>query len=255
MHQLFTKTLLLLVFAGMVPPASGQTGIGTTTPDAHAMLDIQSTTKGVLIPRLSAGQLATLAGTLTPAEKGMLVTDAATGKTLGWNGGEWTDIANISANPPLVVSSTNQISFNPGTQVGDLITWDGNNWLNMQPAATHFNFTVENRQPFLVVNYCIALQGIFPARAGDFPFVAQIQIFGCNFAPRGWATCDGQLMPISQNTALFSLLGTFYGGDGISTFGLPDLRGRVPLKFSQGPGLSDYQLGETGGTESSTISQ
>lgn len=82
------------------------------------------------------------------------------------------------------------------------------------------------------------------------PFVAEIRAFPFNFAPKGWARCDGQLLPISQNTALFSLLGTTYGGDGKSTFALPNLMGRVPLHPGQGPGLSDRYLGESGGAES-----
>lgn len=81
------------------------------------------------------------------------------------------------------------------------------------------------------------------------PFVAEIRIFPFNFAPRGWAWCNGQLLPISQNTALFSLLGTTYGGDGRSTFALPDLQGRAPMHPGQGPGLSLHDLGETGGAE------
>jgi microcystin-dependent protein len=85
------------------------------------------------------------------------------------------------------------------------------------------------------------------------PFVAEIRIFPFNFAPQGWAWCDGQLMPISQNTALFSLLGTTYGGDGKSTFGLPDLQGCAPMHPGQGPGLSLHDLGETGGSETVTL--
>jgi len=85
------------------------------------------------------------------------------------------------------------------------------------------------------------------------PFIGQIIMFGGNFAIRGWALCDGQLLPISQYTALFSLLGTTFGGDGRATFALPDLRGRVPLHFGQGPGLSQYQLGQTGGAEQVTL--
>src|SRR4051812_13799177 len=84
-------------------------------------------------------------------------------------------------------------------------------------------------------------------------FVGEIRAFPFNFAPDGWALCDGQLLSISQNTALFSLLGTYYGGDGRSTFALPDLRGRVPLGFDQGPGLSYYSLGESGGAERVTL--
>jgi microcystin-dependent protein len=81
------------------------------------------------------------------------------------------------------------------------------------------------------------------------PFVAEIRIFPFNFAPKGWAWCDGQLLPLSQNTALFSLLGTTYGGDGKSNFALPDLQGRAPMHPGQGPGLSLHDLGETGGSD------
>src|SRR3954454_13442289 len=85
------------------------------------------------------------------------------------------------------------------------------------------------------------------------PFVAEIRVFPFNFAPKGWAQCNGQLMPISQNTALFSLLGTMYGGDGKSTFGLPNLQGSVPMMWGQGPGLSLHDEGETGGSETVTL--
>ena len=85
------------------------------------------------------------------------------------------------------------------------------------------------------------------------PFVAEIRIFPFNFAPKGWAWCNGQLLPISQNTALFSLLGTTYGGDGKSTFALPDLEGRAPMHPGQGPGLSLHDLGEQGGSDTVTL--
>ncbi len=87
------------------------------------------------------------------------------------------------------------------------------------------------------------------------PFVAEIRIFPFNFAPKGWAWCDGQLLPLSQNTALFSLLGTTYGGNGKSNFALPDLQGRTPMHPGQGPGLSLHDLGETGGSETVTLLQ
>ena len=87
------------------------------------------------------------------------------------------------------------------------------------------------------------------------PFVAEIRIFAGNFAPTGWALCNGQLMPISQNTALFSLLGTTYGGDGKTTFGLPNLQGRAPMQAGQGPGLSLRSLGESGGEQNVTLLQ
>ena len=85
------------------------------------------------------------------------------------------------------------------------------------------------------------------------PFIGQIIMFAGNFAPRGWAFCDGQLLPIAQNTALFSILGTTYGGDGRTSFGLPDLRGRIPLHAGQGPGLTNYTLGQRGGVEQVTV--
>lgn len=80
------------------------------------------------------------------------------------------------------------------------------------------------------------------------PFVAEIRIFGFNFAPTGWAQCDGQLLPISQNTGLFSICGTFYGGDGKATFALPNLQGSAPMGVGQGSGLSDRVIGEAGGS-------
>jgi microcystin-dependent protein len=85
------------------------------------------------------------------------------------------------------------------------------------------------------------------------PFVAEIRIFPFNFAPKGWAWCDGQLLPLSQNTALFSLLGTTYGGNGKSNFALPDLQGRAAMHPGQGPGLSLHDLGETGGSETVSL--
>jgi microcystin-dependent protein len=87
------------------------------------------------------------------------------------------------------------------------------------------------------------------------PFVAEIRIFPFNFPPKGWAFCDGQLLPISQNTALFSLLGTTYGGDGKSNFALPNFQGSVPMHKGQGPGLSLHDLGETGGSDTVTLLQ
>lgn len=85
------------------------------------------------------------------------------------------------------------------------------------------------------------------------PFLGEIRMFGGNFAPNGWALCNGQLLAISQNTALFSILGTMFGGDGVRTFGLPDLRGRVPVHQGQGNGLSNYTVGEITGSENVTL--
>jgi microcystin-dependent protein len=85
------------------------------------------------------------------------------------------------------------------------------------------------------------------------PFIGEIRMVGFNFAPYGWALCNGQLMSISQNTALFSLLGTYYGGDGVNTFALPNLQSRVPIHQGTGPGLTPYVIGQTGGTENVTL--
>src|SRR5436309_1571031 len=87
------------------------------------------------------------------------------------------------------------------------------------------------------------------------PFVAEIRIFAFQFAPKGWAFCNGQLLPLSQNTALFSLLGTTYGGDGKSNFALPNMQGNAPMHPGQGPGLSLHDLGETGGSETVSLLQ
>jgi microcystin-dependent protein len=143
------------------------------------------------------------------------------------------------------------------SEEGNLLTFDGNNWvakdLLLVTGYTGSDVPINNMQPSLVLNYCIALWGIYPTRNGIDPFVGEIGLFGNNFPPMGWATCVGQLLAITQNTALFSLLGTFYGGDGRTTFALPDLRGRVPLHRGNGPGLSGRQLGEKTGTETTTI--
>lgn len=102
---------------------------------------------------------------------------------------------------------------------------------------------------FLVVVFSFSSTGI-SAQEG---FLGEVKLFAGNFAPRGWAFCQGQLLSISQNTALFSILGTTYGGDGRTTFGLPDLRGRVPAGTGSGPGLSNYSLGQKIGTETVTL--
>jgi len=142
----------------------------------------------------------------------------------------------------------------PVGTAGNLLSYDGANWIakdiKISSGYTGSNLPVNNLQPYLCVYYIIALQGVFPSRNAIDPYIGEISIFAGNFAPRGWAFCDGQLLPISQNTALFSILGTTFGGDGRTTFALPDLRGRTPVHPGQGPGLSSYQLGERSGSES-----
>jgi len=140
-----------------------------------------------------------------------------------------------------------------GETAGDLLSWDGNVWIAEAP--TTVPTTVSHMQPFTGVNFIIALQGVFPSRNSiSDPTIGEITMFAGNFVPRNWAFCDGQLLPISQYSALFSILGTTYGGDGRTTFALPDLRGRVPMHVGNGPGLSPRSLGTKSGTESESIS-
>jgi microcystin-dependent protein len=141
------------------------------------------------------------------------------------------------------------------TVAGNLMTFDGTNWVskNLVISAAGNGQPVSIMQPYLTLNYCIALQGIFPSRNSGDPFLGEIELYGFNFEPRGFAFCNGQIMSIAQNTALFALLGTTYGGNGQTTFALPDLRGRVAVQLGQGPGLSDFQIGQTGGSETITL--
>ena len=135
-----------------------------------------------------------------------------------------------------------------GQAIGDVLTWGGNSWFAEQPAPD------SNMQPYLAVNYIIALVGVFPSRSSIHdPTIGEITMFGGNFAPRNWAFCNGQLLSVASNTALFSILGTTYGGDGRTTFALPDLRGRVAVNSggnSAGPGLTARPLGSRGGSQS-----
>lgn len=140
-----------------------------------------------------------------------------------------------------------------GSAANNMLGWDttDNNWVASPPNSVLANH--DNMQPYLGINYIIALTGIFPSRnsIAD-PTLGEIVMFAGNFAPRGWALCDGQLLPISSNAALFSILGTTYGGDGRTTFGLPDLRGRVPVHPGNGPGLTPRTLGQKAGSETLT---
>jgi len=112
-------------------------------------------------------------------------------------------------------------------------------------------------EPFVTMNCIIALSGVFPSRTGNSPpsgtFIGEIKWFAGNFAPSGFAFCDGQLLQISTSQALFSILGTTYGGDGQTTFGLPDARGRKVIHSGTGPGLTPRNLGSVGGAENHTL--
>lgn len=220
-------------------------------------IDANSSNSGILVPRISlTGNLASPSPTTAPQE-GMLVYNIGAFQPHGfyfWTGAAWSSlgvaISSLSASSPLSISS-NTIKINAGTAIGQLITWDGNNWVNTNPKSPT---SVPNMQPYLALNYCIALQGVFPSRDGYDPFIGEISLYAFNFAPKGWAMCNGQLLPINQNQALFSLLGTYFGGNGQTNFALPDLRGRTAINAGQGPGLSNYSHGQNGGLESNSIS-
>lgn len=148
---------------------------------------------------------------------------------------QYTGVAPINVDNGLQV-----IGLNPGTGAGQVLVWDGTNWISK---------SADKIQPSLAINYIIALVGIFPSRTQSDPFIGEIVMFAGNFAPRGWALCDGQLLDIASHSALFSILGTTYGGDGRVNFALPDLRGRVPVHVGSGPGLTPRTLGEVFGSE------
>lgn len=145
----------------------------------------------------------------------------------------------------------------PLGEEGNLLTHDGNNWVAKDLILTTNNTgggqSFNNMQPYLTIRFCIALVGLYPTRNSANPFIGEIQMFAFNFAPRNFADCNGQLLSISQNTALFSLVGTMYGGDGRTTFGIPDLRGRVPIHLGQGSGLSNHSQGQRSGTENTSL--
>ncbi len=211
-----------------------------TAPNASAMLDVKSSTKGILIPRMTATERGQVAGPVA----GLLVyqTTAPAGYYY-YTGTAWKQMIDALAT-----------AGNPPTN--NLLTFDGTNWIakNLVIANTGGNQPVTHLQPYLCMNYCIALQGYWPSQSGIDAYLGEIELFGFGYTPNGWAACNGQLLSISQYSALFSLLGTTYGGDGVNTFGLPDLRGRVPINQGTGPGLTNRTLGETGGSESFYLS-
>ncbi len=195
------------------------------------------------------------AGAITDSK----VTDVAASKITGTlavaNGG--TGSASLTANNLLVGNGTSAVLTIAPSINNNILVANGTNWvsstLTINQAGNNLPFSI--LPPYLPVRYCIALQGIYPTRNGGDPFIGEIEILPYNFAPTGWADCDGSIVAIAQNAALFSLLGTFYGGNGTTTFALPDLRGRFPIGQGQRPGFSNYQIGQTGGSETTTLLQ
>jgi len=148
-------------------------------------------------------------------------------------------------------------SLSAGVNNNDILAWNstGDNWVakSISIGITGGNIPFSIMQPYLTLNYCIALTGIFPERSGDDQYIGEIDLYPYNFAPLDWNFCDGTTLSISTYPALFSLLGTTYGGNGTTTFQLPDLRGRVAISSGQGPGLTDRILGAAAGAENATL--
>jgi len=164
------------------------------------------------------------------------------------------DVLASAAQSPLIVEN-DTLKLAPGTSAKQLLYYNASGqWVNLNVSSLAVSNAgggqpISISQPSLALTYIIALQGMFPSRSISDPLLGTIALVGFNFAPRGWAACDGQLLAISQNSALFALLGTTYGGDGRTTFALPDLRGRVAVGEGTGPGLTNKRLGAKYGVE------
>lgn len=222
-----------------------------TDPTGGTSYTISGTSQLMSVPyALHAKTAESITGTITetdPLYRASVAKSVTVADTVKWtNAFGWGNHATQS----YVKNTSTTVS-------GNMMTYDGTNWvsknLKITGGGSASPITLNNMQPYQVLNYCIALQGIYPSRDAMEPYIGEIDLFPYNFAPRGYASCNGQIMSIAQNTALFSLLGTYYGGDGQTTFGLPDLTGRVAIGQGSGVGLTPHYVGEKGGSESMTI--
>lgn len=251
------KTNLLLLAIILITSCGlhAQVAINTdgTDADSSAMLDVRSTDKGMLVPRMTAAERDSIA---SPAS-GLLVYVSDDSNFYFYNGIVWGKLGGAS-DGDWIINGNNMSSSvagnvginqpNPAQKLDVNGTVKGNNFLG---DGSNLTFDANsNMQPSLGINYIIALYGTYPSQnKGVDPYIGEIIMFAGNFAPTGWAFCNGQLLSIASNTALFSILGTTYGGDGEVTFALPDLRGRVPVQQGTGPGLTTRNLGQKFGVE------
>jgi microcystin-dependent protein len=235
------KLLLAIsaLFINLVSQAQLAVNTDGSAPVTSAMLDVKSTSKGLLAPRMTAAQRALI---VSPAA-GLTVyqTDAQAGYYF-YTGAYWKKLINVLSTPA-----------NPPTN--DLLTFDGTNWIakNLVLGNTGGSQPVSIAKPYVAMNYCIAYAGNYPARSGNDQFLGEVELVGFAFPPKYFYACNGQLLAISANSALFSLLGTYYGGNGATTFALPDLRGRDAINQGQGNGLTPHFIGESGGSENTTL--
>jgi microcystin-dependent protein len=252
--HLYTLNFGVVVFLCLFIKVNAQST--TITPgNNQPSLTATSTNNGVIVPKITlTSNLASASPVVGPAE-GLLIYNTGNNQAKGfyyWEGSVWQFLGSpttLTATAPINIVSNN-IKLNAGTGVGQLLTWNGNIWINTNPKPPQ---TLDNTQPYLAVNFCIALYGVFPSPTDAQPYTGEIAIFGCNFEPVGWAFCNGQLLSIAEYDVLFQLIGTTYGGDGQNTYAVPDLRGRLPLHQGQGTGLSNYTIGQLGGIETFTI--
>jgi len=222
--------ILFVIFTNSLPgKAQMAITIDGTLPATSSMLDVKSTNKGLLPPRMTAAQRNAIANPAT----GLTVYQSDTPSGLcHYSGSGWKQETGIS------------VETFPAS--GNLITSDGTNWIarKLVTSPSGGGQPIYKMKPFLTMNYCISTYGIFPSPSGDMPYVGELELFGFNYAPIGWVSCNGQLLSIAEYEILFNLIGTTFGGDGQTTFAVPDLRGRVPIH--QGPG---YVIGQMAGSE------
>ena len=251
MKKIFTLGLLL-----MTVHALAQTGIGTVAPSASAVLDVSSTTKGLLVPRYATSAIANI----TSPTAGLLIYDSTAKGFYVYTGTAWTAVSdNLGSHAATknIALNGNYISNN-GTNNGIKVDNSGTVTISNNIGSAYDVLTntgsgvvgVKKGYGTQSINYIIATAGDFPSRGGSAVLyssqvLGEIRLFAGNFAPDGFAFCNGAILSISSNVALYAILGTTYGGNGTTTFGLPDLRSAVPVGQSSNGVNQNWQLGET----------
>jgi microcystin-dependent protein len=250
---LILAVLVLAGTAGAVPPDGPKLSVEEIRGELIAIQDeIEEINERID----EGGDFTGIEARISALEENVTALDAALAVLEG-------DVSALDSNVSALGSNVNALDANVSALEGGMDTLTGTDY---HTDAVGGNQPFSNRPPYLGLNYIICLHGIYPPRSspspgamddesvivrgiGDGGAIGEVSLFAGNFAPRNWAFCAGQLLPISGHEALFSILGTTYGGDGQTTFALPDLRGRVPVGAGWGPGLSDIRWGQKGGTD------